>query len=268
MSSHRPGPPSHYWAKPIGLSVSVHLAVFVAIPTLLGLGAFALSRGEAQKPPAVHELRFEMVQGRLPEAEISKPLDTTEPIPTPVEEWPQSEDALDGGLPEIADKAPEPESAEERSQDARAKEALEAPQPDPEPTEPKQELLPEADPPVEPPVEPEVEPEPKSDQEPTEPAASPAPANWSPQLLTEFCPEPRYPSKARRRQQEGAVVLRLTVDKSGSVVLVEVVESSGHAILDRTAKKMLATWRFRPAPNGWLGGSKQVRRRILFRLPR
>jgi protein TonB len=264
MSSRRPGPPSHHWAKPIGWSVSVHLAAFVTIPTLLGLGALALSQGGAQKPPTVHELRFETVQGRLPELEIAEPLDATEPIPTPVEEWPQSEDALDGSLPEIQEKGPEPESGEVGPQDFRAKEALGVPQPAPQPTEPEQRLQPEADPPNEPAVEPAVEPY----QEPTQPEASLAPANWSPQLLTEFCPEPRYPSKARRRKQEGAVVLRLTVDTSGSVIQVEVLESSGHAILDRTAKKMLATWRFRPAPNGWLGGPKQVRRRILFRLPR
>ncbi|MDF1837903.1 MAG: energy transducer TonB, partial [Planctomycetota bacterium] len=102
----------------------------------------------------------------------------------------------------------------------------------------------------------------------SEEEAAPEQMAWSPELLADFCPEPRYPNKARRRKQEGAVVLRLTVEVDGRVSHVEVVESSGYSTLDRTAKEMLATWRFRPAPNGWAAGSKKVRRRIFFRLPK
>jgi protein TonB len=86
----------------------------------------------------------------------------------------------------------------------------------------------------------------------TAPAASTAPVK--PQasapgygLASLGNPPPRYPSTARRRGLEGRVVLRVHVDADGTANRVEVMESSGHALLDRAARRAVLRWRFVPA---------------------
>lgn len=48
-------------------------------------------------------------------------------------------------------------------------------------------------------------------------------------------PQPRYPPAARRRQQEGTVTLRVSIDRSGAIGEVVVSASSGHELLDAAA---------------------------------
>ena len=43
---------------------------------------------------------------------------------------------------------------------------------------------------------------------------------------------PQYPSSARRRREEGRVVLKLTIDEKGTLMNVEVVESTGADFAD------------------------------------
>lgn len=52
---------------------------------------------------------------------------------------------------------------------------------------------------------------------------------------------------ARRKAQQGQVVVRLTVLPSGLVDKAELVESSGVAALDRAALDTLRLWRLQPA---------------------
>ena len=64
--------------------------------------------------------------------------------------------------------------------------------------------------------------------------------------------EPVYPLGARRRGEEGTVLLEVRVDRRGRVLKVEVIESSGYPHLDRSAEKALKRTRFSPArQNGW-----------------
>ena len=56
-----------------------------------------------------------------------------------------------------------------------------------------------------------------------------------------------YPAIARRNGWEGQVMLRLTVSDTGDVIRVEVVRSSGFAILDAEAVATVRTWRGTPA---------------------
>lgn len=49
----------------------------------------------------------------------------------------------------------------------------------------------------------------------------------------------RYPDAARNRGEEGVVVVRFTVDRSGQVVSVSLVRGSGHDALDDAAQAML-----------------------------
>ena len=44
-----------------------------------------------------------------------------------------------------------------------------------------------------------------------------------------------YPSAAAQRQQQGTCLLRITIDRKGNVSDVQLLESSGHRVLDEEA---------------------------------
>ena len=48
-------------------------------------------------------------------------------------------------------------------------------------------------------------------------------------------PQPAYPRIALEQAQQGTVVLLLTVDESGIISSIEVKESSGYPVMDRSA---------------------------------
>jgi protein TonB len=77
---------------------------------------------------------------------------------------------------------------------------------------------------------------------------------------------PRYPESARRAGIEGRVVLRVTVTAGGSSEAVVVEQSSGHALLDRSALAAVRRWRFLPARRGGIVVSSEIAIPILFRL--
>lgn len=58
---------------------------------------------------------------------------------------------------------------------------------------------------------------------------------------------PAYPLEAVRRQLEGVVLLGLTIGVSGDVTRVDVIESSGHQVLDQAAMEAVASWKGKPA---------------------
>ncbi|MEE8352759.1 MAG: energy transducer TonB, partial [Rhodospirillales bacterium] len=58
---------------------------------------------------------------------------------------------------------------------------------------------------------------------------------------------PEYPKRARRRGYEGRVLIRAIVTPMGVVDSTEIVQSSGHDILDRAAIRAVRRWRFTPA---------------------
>jgi protein TonB len=61
-------------------------------------------------------------------------------------------------------------------------------------------------------------------------------------------------------------VLAVTVTKDGDAASVRVVESSGHAMLDRAAKDAVRAWRFRPAERLGRAVRDRIRVPIRFRL--
>lgn len=64
-------------------------------------------------------------------------------------------------------------------------------------------------------------------------------------------PKPDYPIQARNRSLEGRVVLRIAVSAAGVPERVDVLSSSGYAILDdAAAAKVRQSWRFEPATRG------------------
>jgi protein TonB len=60
-------------------------------------------------------------------------------------------------------------------------------------------------------------------------------------------PAPSYPDAARRRGQEGRVVLRVEVLPDGAAGAVRIERSSGVGSLDKAAFETVQHWRFRPA---------------------
>jgi protein TonB len=63
-------------------------------------------------------------------------------------------------------------------------------------------------------------------------------------------PRPRYPYLARRRGQEGRVLLRVEVTAAGDAAAVSLRQSSGYRLLDDAAVEAVRKWRFAPASRG------------------
>jgi protein TonB len=58
---------------------------------------------------------------------------------------------------------------------------------------------------------------------------------------------PQYPEQARRRKQEGTVLIGVLVNEQGKTQDVRVVQSSGHNVLDEAALTAIKAWDFLPA---------------------
>lgn len=58
---------------------------------------------------------------------------------------------------------------------------------------------------------------------------------------------PHYPPMAIRNGYEGTVLLRLHVAVTGHVDRVDIIRSSGHAVLDEAARQAVLNWRGQPA---------------------
>ncbi|HEX5394700.1 MAG TPA: energy transducer TonB [Rhodocyclaceae bacterium] len=63
-------------------------------------------------------------------------------------------------------------------------------------------------------------------------------------------PKPAYPTTARRRGEEGRVVLKVLVKPDGSAGDVLLQKSSGHGLLDDAARNTVSRWRFAAAHRG------------------
>jgi TonB family protein len=82
------------------------------------------------------------------------------------------------------------------------------------------------------------------------PHPSPTPVELTPAQaarLTAHTPKPEYLQAAHRRHMTGSGVFRLQVQpQTGTVSVVKVERSTGHAILDAAATDTLRRWRLRP----------------------
>jgi periplasmic protein TonB len=132
-----------------------------------------------------------------------------------------------------------------------APEPVETPPNDPAPAEP--EPLP---PPVEEPTPPDDAPPAESESEPTpetegttDDAETSGDGEAESPLLE--APAPRYPASARAQGKQGTVWLAVDVDARGRVVQVQIKTSSGHRVLDETARQVvLERWKFKPRTDG------------------
>src|SRR2546423_1589566 len=59
--------------------------------------------------------------------------------------------------------------------------------------------------------------------------------------------QPEYPQSERVLKHQGSALLRLTLElKTGSVVQVAILESTGYSVLDNSALVAFRQWRWRP----------------------
>jgi len=105
-----------------------------------------------------------------------------------------------------------------------------------------------------------------------EPAAVPASRRVSSGTAAQIPPRlrdnrpPDYPLEALRRGLEGTVLLRVHVAADGRVAKVEVLDSSGHPILDAAAVRAVSSWQFAPATRGGRPVPAVVRQPVRFSL--
>jgi periplasmic protein TonB len=79
-------------------------------------------------------------------------------------------------------------------------------------------------------------------------------------------PKPRYPRSARKRGYQGRVVLQVAVSFLGEPVDVNVVESTGHKVLDDAARRAVLMWKFEAARRAGVPIAGTVTTPIVFRL--
>lgn len=60
------------------------------------------------------------------------------------------------------------------------------------------------------------------------------------------CQKPEYPALSRRREEQGAVMLRFLIGIDGNVLESQVAQSSGFARLDEAARAALSKCQFKP----------------------
>jgi protein TonB len=78
--------------------------------------------------------------------------------------------------------------------------------------------------------------------------------------------QPNYPSLARRRNQQGVVLVEVRLDERGQQRSLNVLRSSGVDSLDRAALEAVAKWRFRPETTGGQAVPSRVQIPIQFAL--
>ena len=79
-------------------------------------------------------------------------------------------------------------------------------------------------------------------------------------------PKPTYPQEAREKGYEGEVILKVEVLPNGRVGQIEIKNSSGYELLDRSALTAVKQWKFIPAKKGEIPVSLWVNIPVKFQL--
>lgn len=91
-----------------------------------------------------------------------------------------------------------------------------------------------------------------------------SPARWQSRLIAHLERRKRYPSGARSRREEGTAHVRFSIDRSGNVLSVQLVRSSGFAELDQEVLAMVR--RASPVPAPPEGANLEVVAPVLFQI--
>ena len=85
-----------------------------------------------------------------------------------------------------------------------------------------------------------------------------------PQLLENRPPD--YPPQAVADRLQGVVLLRIHISDTGNVARAEIIQSTGHQVLDAAAVRAVNTWRFSPARRSGKTVAATVRLPVRFSL--
>jgi protein TonB len=174
-----------------------------------------LAPGEAEPAPPSAEIASTPVPEPSPPPKVVPELETAPSPPPPAE----TEKPVSTPPPELP-STPQPPAVQPRPrQPLRPRPAVAAPAP-----------------PVDPTAQPQTSSTPARDMPPT---AAPISADWQRALAAWLAAHKAYPDEARREGREGTVELRFTIDRSGRVQQVELVNSAGSSVLDAAAASML-----------------------------
>ena len=200
---------------------------------------FSLARFDAAPPPLVQPAATRMFI--LP-AVVVPPI-LQEPVAPPPDPEPELE----------PEPVPEPEPPPILQQEEAPVEL-----PEPPPHEPEPEPIPEPLPPLPEPVpetvsEPDPPATPTPEPTPTLPEPDVAAAPDNSDGVADVPPAPRrpikpeYPLQARQEQWEGDVTCAVHISPHGRVLEADIVQGSGHEVLDAAALKAVRAARFSPA---------------------
>ncbi len=210
----------------------------------------------------------------LPPLELPKPV---EPPPPP--DVPEKRDFADQ-LPDLPLPEPEPVPEPEPKPVTPKPEPVTPPPPPeppkpvaPAPTPPPQPTPPQPPPPQPTPPQPTPQAAPAAETRPATAASTATPNQGGgsqgridahPSLARPI--RPVYPIGARRRGEEGSVILDVTVGPSGRADSVTLVTSSGFPDLDRAAQRAAEQARFKPGKRDGKAVSSTARLTLVFRL--
>ncbi|MDD4062027.1 MAG: energy transducer TonB [Kiritimatiellae bacterium] len=219
---------------------------------------FSLARFDAAPPPLVQPAATRVFI--LP-AVVVPPI-LQEPVAPPPDPEPELE----------PEPVPEPEPPPILQQEEAPVEL-----PEPPPQEPEPEPTPEPLPPLPEPVpetvsEPEPPATPTPEPTPTLPEPDVAAAPDNSDGVADVPPAPRrpikpeYPLQARQEQWEGDVTCAVHISPHGRVLEADIVQGSGHEVLDAAALKAVRAARFSPALRRGRPVELRVRLTVSFRL--
>lgn len=264
---------------------SDHIVSFTLSAALHALGLLLIGqqllRPHTELPDTEPELEITSVEIALtdtgpdkPGAEQAATPAPPQPAPLPPEPEPLPPplpDAVPEPMPEpVVEPEPQPEPPPPPPPEP---EPVPTPKPEPPPEPPKPQPAPE------PPKPKPAEPAPAA---PATPAAAPAAAPAAPAASVERGGgasghidahpalerpiRPVYPIGARRRGEEGTVILDVTVSPSGRATRVSVVSGSGFPELDAAAERAAAQARFKPGKRDGRPVESAARITLIFRL--
>ena len=219
---------------------------------------FSLARFDAAPPPLVQTAATRVFI--LP-AVVVPPI-LQEPVAPPPDPEPELE----------PEPVPEPEPPPILQQEEAPVEL-----PEPPPHEPEPEPIPEPLPPLPEPVpetvsEPDPPATPTPEPTPTLPEPDVAAAPDNSDGVADVPPAPRrpikpeYPLQARQEQWEGDVTCAVHISPHGRVLEADIVQGSGHEVLDAAALKAVRAARFSPALRRGRPVEVRVRLTVSFRL--
>lgn len=233
-----------------GVSLAVHAALLVGTCGGWFAGGAAAAREEVDE---AMQLEVGSVDLSVAEEEDASAPAAAQPVAAPSAPEPPPPVAVPEPPPLTA--PPEPDAVAVRADDAVRPTALRPPEP--EPPEPSPAERPPALVPV--PAAPSAPPAPPA-------VAAPVQARVDAPPTPRKSIKPKYPEGARRRGEQGDVVLELAVDARGGVADVKVVGGCGFAELEHAAVSAARRARFRPARRGGANVPSSARLTLTFRL--